>query len=274
MLYGRDFIIKPDNHLPNLNNSSIFTVTLNKTDRKIPKYPSLSKAFKPLSYFSSLVAMNAIRYTKSGISKVNIWSRLYCILIITIFLTAIIIIRQRVTWRETKTDLPLTIIAKTFTALQCTELIYDIFVTSFCNSGDFIKIFKMIDEVDGHFNQSKKLFIKRRILSICLVVIVIIVVCCTWLISFNLISTITYFTFLIVLLQGVNCVSYAIIIYVQFLNFNKVLLRKVGRMSPSKEIVFSDDLTTCIIKVSRIFPLINRILIQIFILNAFKIFDI
>lgn len=254
MLYKNDFIIEYFNNKPLFVNRNAFTVTLNNnnlTKRKTVNKYSIAYALKPLTYFSSLFALNCFTYSKNGIKKLNVYNKFYCAVVILVFVPFSTFVRS-INFRQVGTDLPFDIITKSFIIFQCLENIYDLFSTSFGNSYYYIKLIETIDSIDGHYQITKALFIKRRIFSIVLTLIPIFLISFTFAFSkFELLSIVNDITLVILLLQGNICIFFASIIYICLLNFNIILRKKLeDNISSSKKLIFTDDSLAYFINVS------------------------
>lgn len=252
MLYKNDFIIQYFNNKPFFVNRNAFTVTLNNnlTKRKTFNKYSIAYALKPLTYFSSLFALNCFTYSKNGIKKLNVYNKFYCALVILLFVPFSTFVRS-INFRQVGTDLPFDLITKYFIISQCLENIYDLFSTSFGNSHYYIKLIETIDSIDDHFQITKTLFIKRRIFSIVLTLIPIFLISFTFaFFKFELLSIVNDITLVIILLQGINCIFFATIIYICLLNFNIILRKKLRDISSSKKLIFKDDSLAYFINVS------------------------
>lgn len=252
MLYTSDFINPPKNIRPKVNRNA-FTVNLHNDNekRKLDSY-SVAYVFKPLLYFSSIVAMNTFSYCKSGITVNGVCSKIHCLFTVITYAIATGIIKP-LTWKPLEADVPLIMSTKTFIILQNVELIYDIFCLSFGNSIFYIQLIRTIDDIDIHFGTGEKLFFKRRRFTFFLLFATIGVFFSTLLFKFyHIYNLLTYITFLFILVHGVTCIFFLVIIYTHLLNLNRLLLEKCPEISESKKLLLEDDITTSIIRVSRI----------------------
>lgn len=250
MFYKSDFIQKPLNLLPDSIVQNNFTVLLcNDQDSTQNLSFSVSRAAKPLSYISAILAMKPFRYSKNTVLELNIFNKIYCLLIILSFVLLSFYVRP-VGLKQTATDIPLNLLTKTFTVFQSSELMYYVFIISFGNSKHYIHLYQIIDSIDIHFGHTKTTYRKRVVLAIIIAMCPCIVVPTLLLIRpFQFHHIISYVTFTFVNFHGFNTMFVTFIIYIQILIFNEVLRQKIRNLPSSKAIIFRDDFITYIFKV-------------------------
>ncbi|XP_050562818.1 uncharacterized protein LOC118269537 [Spodoptera frugiperda] len=164
-------------------------------------------------------------------------------------------------WIDTRSDVPLNILTKTFGILSIIEGDYSIFCIAIFNSQYFVKLFKKLDELDTVFHVSKAVFIRRRILSTFLVILPLGQLLSTfWLRKFNIQNIGAHINFFFLMLQGSIFYFVIVNIYVKLLMLNALLIKIVqSTMSKQREIIFKDTICDWIIKSVCVEPKLVRI---------------
>lgn len=254
MFYVQDFQVQRNNKIFSASETSdnTFSVIIckNNVKKNTSKY-SLVVAAKPLNYFMSLFGSKLVSYKKNEILSVTLLNKLYALFLIAAHLFIILAIFKPRSWIDTRSDVPLNILTKTFGILSIIEGDYSIFCIAIFNSQYFVKLFKKLDELDTVFHVSKAVFIRRRILSTFLVILPVGQLLSTfWLRKFNIQNIGAHINFFFLMLQGSIFYFVIVNIYVKLLMLNALLIKIVqSTMSKQREIIFKDTICDWIIKV-------------------------
>lgn len=230
-----------------VRNSNGFSVTWNNITNKngFLKY-NFSNAARPIVYFTTLFGNQMIRYQHYDILKVKPISKLCCCLFICVIITLMACVNP-VSWVDTKSDLPLNILTKTYGFLHTVEVIYSIVIVSFGNSIFYVDLFKIIDSIDGHYGTSKGTFLRGRTTAWILILLPILQVICTfWLRKFHINNTVAHLTFFLIVLQGSVIVFFVIHIYMKLIVLNMLIVKKISKgLTLQKTCVLEDSAIFC-----------------------------
>ncbi|XP_045524366.1 uncharacterized protein LOC123714218 isoform X1 [Pieris brassicae] len=227
---------------------NIFTVILNGfyTSNSFPTF-SIAHASKPLINLSTIFGMQNVRFNKMDIKRVSIFNKFYCVLILSLLIIVIVYIPP-LSWKETKSDLPLNILTRLFGVLQTFEIFYYVFIVSFGNASYYWNLYKTLNSLDNHYEKRLKMFRKRRYFAIFLMFTPLLLSSFTfYLRKFTIHNVVAQITFFIVMLQGVNFVYFIVNIFVEVLIFKAVLFKKVEDFVPT-EINKKSFITNLLIK--------------------------
>ncbi|CAH1635738.1 unnamed protein product [Spodoptera littoralis] len=163
-------------------------------------------------------------------------------------------------WIDTRSDVPLNVLTKTYGILSIIEGDYSIFCIAIFNSQYFVELFNKLDELDTVFHVSKAVFTRRRILSTFLVILPVAQLLSTfWLRKFNIQNIGAHINFFFLMLQGSIFYFVIVNIYVKLLMLNALLMKILRTtMSKQREIIFKDTVCDWIIKSVCVEPKIVR----------------
>ncbi|XP_021189535.3 uncharacterized protein LOC110375650 isoform X1 [Helicoverpa armigera] len=254
MFYENDFA-------PHLKTNKIFSnskkdennfnviITKNKVTKKDMLF-SIAFAAKPLIYFASLFGSKLVSYEKNDIRKIMWFSRLYSLLFTVHHILAGMVFARPLSWRYTKSDVPLNVLTKTFGILSILEGAYSVLCTSVWNPKFYLEIFNKLDAIDTHFRVSRTVFGRRRIISIFLVILPAgQLISCILLTRFRVQNIAAYLNFFVLMLQGAILYFFVINIYLKLLWLNNILENTtIKRISNQKKMVFKDTIWDSIVK--------------------------
>lgn len=263
MFYVNDFKISKDNkiHPDRANKNSFSVIITNKVKNRFSQY-SITNAAKPLIHFASLFGAKLISYEKNKFVKIKLLSKLYSVLVIIIFIILSMVIRGPLTWHDTKSDVPLNILTRTYGILNIAEAVYSVFSVAFLNNEYYVELFKKFDDIDNNLGISKKVFGRRRFLSVLLVIFPILqTFLIFWWRRFDIQNIGSHLTFFLVMLQGSLVYFFVLNIYIKLLMLNIILMKKVKKtISKQKEFILQETISEQIIKVSKILILLSLVL--------------
>lgn len=238
-------------------------ISKNQVSKKVSPY-SLVIAAKPLIHFASIFGSKVVSFEKNNVVSTKFYSKFYSLIFIITYIAVSMIIKP-MSWHETKSDVPLNILTRTFGMLSIIEAVYSIFAIAIFNSKHYVELFNKLANVDTHFRVTKTVFRRRRLISIIMVVLPIVQVLCTlWLRKFHLQNIGAHINFFLIMLQGSILYFIVINIYLRILMLNTLLLKAVKHtMSNQKKIIFQDTICDFVIKVTNHILVLKNILVRL-----------
>lgn len=251
MFYVNDF--QASRNIFFFANEKPFDILVSKkeVDKKVSPY-SLVVAAKPLIYFASIFGAKLVSYEKNYIVSTNFFYKFYALFVIIAHIVLSTVVITPRSWFDTKSDVPLNILTKTFSTFINIEVLYLVFCIAVFNTKHYVELFNKFDNIDSYFSMSKSVFRRRRLVSIILVMLPIVQVsssCC--LRKFHWQNIGAHINFFLIMLQGSILYFVVVNIYLRIVMLNTLLLRAVkNTMSKEKKIIFQDTICDFIIKVS------------------------
>ncbi|XP_063827024.1 uncharacterized protein LOC135076500 isoform X1 [Ostrinia nubilalis] len=206
-------------------------------------------AVKPFTYLISIFGMKMIEYSNDEIIKVKAFSKLYSVSFVAAIISLTIFVKP-VSWKYTQLDIPLNILTKSYGILHTAEALYSVLIVSFANSQNYVEMFGVLSKIDWHFGTSKKMFLTRRIMGVCLLILPIVQVLSTcYLRKFNIRNFGAHLSFFLIMLQGSIILLFILNIFMKHFVLNNLLLKKTsGAISEHKKILFERSFVSSVFK--------------------------
>lgn len=209
---------------PQMVDPDSYSVLITKRDKTKKTLPiSIVFAAKPLIYVSSLCGLQMFRYTENEIGQIQMSRRLYSVFLVTLILL-LLIFNKPVSWIDTRLDLPLNVLTKTFGTLHNVELVCSILISSFCNNTLNLKFFRIFDRVDVHYKTPRSGSRKVKWLSIVLILVPCVEFCFSFILrKFQIRNLPVHLTFFVLSMQGSMIIFIAINLFLKQLMLNFLL---------------------------------------------------